>query len=163
MEVGVFPVLPEPEWLYPAGGLQDGPGRLYRNRMDDTVEFDLAEYGIDLIPEDGAYCLPFQTMNGNFLGKEYLHSVFTGDSVPVFAYGMPGIGEIRVCFQVGISKRIMQEQYGRKPDSISMTYKKGLSQNTDFREIHNAAAPSTAPYGGLKAAATAFSQIRMCF
>ena len=26
---------------------------------------------IDLIPEDGACCLPFQTMNDNFLGKEY--------------------------------------------------------------------------------------------
>ena len=61
----------------------------YHNRMGDTVQFNMADYAIDLVAVDGVCYIPFQTMNDIFLGQDYLQYIFTGKKVLGFTYRAP--------------------------------------------------------------------------
>ena len=70
-----------------ANGLLKDTGKSY-NRQGYVTEFDMSKYGIDLVESGGECYVPLQTMQDILLGRNYIRTVFNGEKVFIFPYGV---------------------------------------------------------------------------
>ena len=73
------------------------------DRSGDYMTFDLSEYGIDLIVQDGDAYVPLQTMNDLLLNRLYILGLFNGEEV-IFA---------------SASSELLDERYNVEPGEMS--------------------------------------------
>lgn len=66
--------------------LQDD-GSSYERSGSDILKFDLSEYGIDLINQDGGCYVPLQTINDLLVSRNYVYVVYNGEKVIASAHG----------------------------------------------------------------------------
>ena len=73
--------------------LQDS-GASYTRAGDALVTFDLSEYDIDLIEQDGECYVPLQTVNDLLVSQNYVYVVWTREEVLASSYSSPLIDEM---------------------------------------------------------------------
>ena len=125
-----------------ACGVSDG---IYYNRMGSPVEFNLKDYMIDLVSVDGVCYLPMQTMADIFFDSEYIHFVYTGKTLLVFADGVP-LADDRFEMPVGTFSEefanfnynelrfMLDTFYGLKPEHNIEDFGTLMSIDTDLGE-----------------------------
>ena len=111
-------------------------GASYSRAGETLIKFDLTEYGIDLIEQNGECYLPLQTVNDLLVSQNYVYVIWTGEEVLASAASCPLVDEMYNAPTGEMSEAFAQFNYNELRFMLDTFY--GLKQEhgiTDFGDF----------------------------